>query len=467
MKKNSLFKSILILFLAYVLLSWIIPTGYFNNGEFVKDSITSIGLFDIIIYPIVTATSSVFILTAIIFILIGGFYGILNKTGAYSIILEKLMKKLKGNEKISLIVITLTFIILASLTNLSLPLFVLVPFASTLLILLGYNKFTAMLSTVGGILAGNMASTYGFNITGYISYLTENINDSIWIRLIMLVLVAIAFVMILLNVSKLSKSKNKNEDIPLYEKNVIKGKSIKPLIIVSVLTFIVIMIGMFNWNGVFGIELFENLYTSVINFKIGNYAIFTNLLGSLRAVGSWTNYELGLVLIINGFIIGRLYQLKCKDILDGFLDGAKKMIPVALWTMVASIIFLLMNTNSNGYTIYNTITNSILGLTNNLNVVTISLTSFIGSILYNDFPYLLSILYAPITALYTNYSLIGMIVQIIHGLVQFIAPTSVILVAGLTYFKIPYTEWLKKIWKLFLCLLAIGIIAIIIMLIIA
>lgn len=464
MKKNSLLKAMLIVFFAFVLLSWVIPTGYFSNGEFVKVAVTPIGLFDIITYPIVTATSSVFILTAILFLCIGGFYGVLNKTGVYSKVLESLVKKGKGREKIVLVITTLVFTILSSLTGLSLPLFILVPFAAALLMLLGYNKLTAMVSTVGGILAGSMASTYGFNVVGYIYYLTENIHDSIWLRLLMLALVSIILVVTLVKTSKISKTK---EEIPLYEKNSVKGKKATSLVVTSILTILIIMIGMFNWYGVFGIELFDNILTNISNFKIGEYAIFSNLLGAMPAIGSWTNYEVCLVLIINSFIIGRLYGLTCKETFEGFKEGLIKMVPVALWTIAANVIFLLMNTNSSGYTMYNTIANSILGLSDELNVATMSLTSLIGSVLYNDFPYLLSSLYSPITALYTNFSLIGIIVQFIHGLVQFIAPTSVILVAGLTYFEIPYTEWLKKLWKLFLGLLIASIIVIIVMLIIA
>ena len=98
MKKNGLFKALLILILVYVVLSWFVPVGYFSNGSFVKDAVSPVGIFDFIIYPLVTATSSVFVLTAIVFLLIGGFYGVVNKTGIYSNLLQSLAKKWKGKE---------------------------------------------------------------------------------------------------------------------------------------------------------------------------------------------------------------------------------------------------------------------------------------------------------------------------------------------------------------------------------
>lgn len=467
MKKNSLLKAMLIAFLAYVVLSWIIPTGFYSNGEFIKGATSPVGLFDLIIYPLVTGTSSPFILVAIVILLIGGMYGVLNETGAYGKLLNMLVKKFKGREKTVLVVVTLLFVILSSLTGLSLPLFVFVPLAATLLMLLGFSKFDAMLSTVGGILVGNMASIYGFNVAGYISKLTNNINDSIWVRLLILALVTGVLLFTLLKTAKVNKGKNKETNIPLYEGNIDKNLRVKSLVVFLIISLIVLLVGMFNWFEVFGIEVFNNFYKKLIDFELGSYPLFKNILGSIPAIGLWTNYEVGLVIIITTLIIGVEYGLRLSRIVESFVEGMKKMLPVALWTVAANILFLLVNTNPNGYTIFNTISNFILNLSNGLNVVTLGFTSLIGSVLYNDFPYLLSVLYAPITTLYQNYSMIGIITQTVHGLVQIIAPTSVILVAGLALFNIEYSDWLKKLWKFFLGLLGVVIIAMIVMIFIA
>lgn len=461
MKKNNLLKSILIVFLLFVVLSWIIPAGYFSSGEFISGSTLPIGLFDLIIYPLITATSSVFILAAIVILLIGGLYGVLNRTGAYGKLLDNMVKKLKGKEKGTLIVVTVLFTVLSSLTGLNLPLFVFVPMVATLLMLLGYNKFTTMLATIGGILAGNMASTYGFNIAGYVSYLTENINDSIITRIVMLVLVLGVLIFTVLKTATIDKKTK--EEISMYEKNIDKKAKCTGLSITLILTFIIIFVGMINWNGLFGIELFNNIHKAVTTFKLGNYDLFGKLIGTVPAIGTWTNYELSLMLIIASFIIGKLYKLSLSQIVESFVDGAKKMTPVALMMIAANIIFLLMNIDSNGYTIYNTIANGILNIGEELNAVTLGFATLIGGVFYNDFPYLLSTLYSPITSLTQNYALVGIVTQTVHGLVQFIAPTSVMLVIGLTYFDIPYTDWLKKLWKLFALLLLVIIIILIVL----
>ena len=65
MKKNGVLKALGITFVIYVVLSWIIPVGYYSNGSFTTKTIEPIGIFDIVKYPIVTLTSSVFVLTSV------------------------------------------------------------------------------------------------------------------------------------------------------------------------------------------------------------------------------------------------------------------------------------------------------------------------------------------------------------------------------------------------------------------
>jgi hypothetical protein len=44
------------------------------------------------------------------------------------------------------------------------------------------------------------------------------------------------------------------------------------------------------------------------------------------------------------------------------------------------------------------------------------------------------------------------------SLVQVIAPTSVVLMIALTYLDVPYTKWVKEIWKYALSLLVVSLI---------
>ena len=88
----------------------------------------------------------------------------------------------------------------------------------------------------------------------------------------------------------------------------------------------------------------------------------------------------------------------------------------------------------------------------------------LGGFFFNDFPYLLNAIASQVGSLYKDTTLIGLIYQGFHGLVMLIAPTSVVLVAGLKYLEIPYTEWLKNIWKYLLAAFVILLIVLVIVL---
>lgn len=456
MKKNNILKALGILFLLFVIISWIIPAGYFNNGEYIGTTIMPIGLFDVIIYPFMALTSSVFVLMAIDVLLIGALYGVMNKTGFYSELVDRIVKKFKGNEKKFLIFTTILFTLLSSLTGLNLVLVIFVPLFATVLMLLGFSKVTSMLSTISGILVGNIASLYGTNVAGYITYLNSNINANLLVK-VGLLIIATALITFFTVIS--GRNKEKVKDLKLYEKTNKTVKTTKGVVTLSIM-FIILVVAMYNWSMAFNIDFFDKMHESIVGFKLGNFPLFSYLIGSLPAFGHWTNYDLGFTLIITTFIIGKLYKLSLKEIIDGALDGIKEMLPVALMVIVANILFLLMNVNSNGYTFYNTMVSKTVG--DSIAYLPFTIITMIGSLLYNDFPYLLSTIYSATAALTDKYSIVFMITQTIHGLVQLIAPTSVVLVIGLTFFDVDYIKWIKNIWKLLLCLFVISIVAIII-----
>ena len=452
MKKNGILKALGIVFLIYVILSWIIPTGYYNNSVFTTSTIDPVGLVDIIKYPIVALTSSVFVLTAICFITIGGLYGVMKKTGLYSKLVDSVCTKFKGNEEMFVILSTFVLALLSSLTALTLPIFVFVPFIVGVLLLMGYDKITALLSTVGAILVGNMATTYGFNIAGYICYFyNTKINDGILFKIILFALLVgglILFILMLNKNNKLTKpTKEELKDIPYYEEK--KKNNCKTIasIIVILIAFVLVMVGMYNWYYGLGIEVFNKFDTAISEVKYNNLPILSYIIGDIGAIGYWNNYEFCFILIVVAFIIGKIGKLNCSEIVESFLDGAKKMLPVAIFAILANIIFLFMNSSNTGYVFYSTICNFFFSLSDKLGALSVGITSAIGGILYNDFPYMISMTNAQITAVYDNLTLVTFIQYAIHGLVQLVAPTSVLLVAGLTYLDIPYKEYLKNIWK--------------------
>ena len=469
MKKNGILKAIGVLFVISIIIGWIIPTGYYSDSTFVTDAKVMLGFVDLIKYPIINFTSSVFVLTALVIIFLGGLYGVLNKTTVYSKFINDITKKFVGKEKTFLIISILTFSILTSLTGLVLPIFILVPMAVAIILSLGYSKMTALVSTVGAMLVGNVGSTYGFNINGYISYLYgSDINATIWARIIIFLLITALFIFLVIknksnNLSKTKKTKKVETKeeliIPLYEE-ISSKKSYTKMIVALSIMFVLTIVGMYNWSEAFGITLFEDMYNGIASVEIGGVAVFTKLIGTLDPIGYWSNYDLAGILLIASFIIGKLYGLKFKDIVESFIKGCKEMVPVAIYVCIANVVFLFMNASS--YSYFATISDWLFNLTDNLNVGTVGISSLIGGFLFNDFPYMVNAVCTEISAMTEHITLMALVQQTVHGLVNLVAPTSIILVAGLKYLDVSYKDWLKNIYKyVLLALLIISIIIII------
>lgn len=482
MKKNSVIKAITFTFLAYVLLSWIIPGGTFSSGVFTKGETNPVGIGDIFIYPISTSITSIFVLTGLIILLIGGLYGVMNKTGVYQKLVDGIVKKFEGKEKTFLVISILVFAILASLTTLTLPLMVMVPFFVAIILLLGYNRMTALLSTIGAILVGNMGTVFGYNTGGYnyINYFfglksTENIVAKIAL-FVLLVGVLLFFVLKTSKIEKVetkkgrkSTKKKETEEIkeeiivPLYKKVEESKKGSTPLLVVLALTVVVALVAMFNWAGAIGIEktIFDTWYTNITEIKLNGYPLFANLLGSINPFGHWTNYEFAMLLVIAILVIGFIYNLKVKETFEAVVDGMKEMLSVAAVAILANILLLVVNSTSS--TFFTMIFNVFFEITKGFNFIIVTIVSAIGSIGYSDFPYLMNVLYDPATSLYAkNIPEVVYIMQVIYGFVMMLVPTSVGLVIGLQYLGISYKEWFKENWKLLLSLLAAALIVIII-----
>lgn len=196
--KRKILKVLGISFLFFVVLSWIIPTGTYYNGSLTTNDVDPIGIIDIFTQPVNAFIT--FSLYGVVFAVIGGFYGVMEKTGALDKVTDWLNIRFEKRTKLFLAITVIFFAVLSSVTGLILPLFLLVPLFAAVLFKMNYDKVTVLASTVGALLVGSIASTYGFNISGYTKNLLylEDMNSEIWAKVILLVLLTAALVMVVL-----------------------------------------------------------------------------------------------------------------------------------------------------------------------------------------------------------------------------------------------------------------------------
>lgn len=493
MKKNDLAKVVGISFLVFVVLSWIIPAGSYSSGAFTAGELAPIGIYDLV--KIVLGIFGNYTIYGLIFLLIGALYGVMNKTGVYSNLVEGIAKKFKGKEKNFLIVSIVLFALLGSFSGFNIALFIIVPLFIAVIMTFGYDKLTALLATVGSIIVGNIGSTYGFEISGYLNlYYGLDVNADIVTKLIFLVILTLLTVLFVTKNAKLTKvatkkktskttktKKTKKEeevsipevknDIPLYEvKSGKSKKSVLPLVIILALSFVVLVIGLFNFQYAFNVSLFEDLYASVTSFEIANFPIFKYLLGSMNPYGAWNLGEIGFVLVITSLLIGWLYSLKFSEIIEAMKSGMKEMVNVAIIAILANIImYLVLPSSQTGLhsNIFITMSDFILNITKEFNWLTTGLQAFLGSFFYNDFKYLVDASAATIATMQTNasvYPAVAVLYQAIHGIVMLFAPVSLILMSGLAFLNVSLKEWIKYIWRFLLQLLLVTVVVVAIIL---
>jgi len=161
-------------------------------------------------------------------------------------------------------------------------------------------------------------------------------------------------------------------------------------------------------------------------------------------------------------VIGFIYRMKADDFIQNFVTGAKIALKPAIIVTIVYLILVIGVLNP----VILTILKPVLTFTKGFNIVTMSIAAFITSVLgvdtYYAAPQILTYAMTLFDSVKYN-NLIAIVWQAMAGLAALIAPTSVVLVATLSYFKISYGKWLKAIWKLFLEIFVILLVIFLIM----
>ena len=441
-KKNyNLLKIICIPVLLYLVLTWIIPAGSFSSGEFVKGDITPLGLYGLFVSPVYSF--AVFAQYIILILCIGGFYGVLNKTCVYQKIVDFFAK---ANKTKFLVACVCICALVTSVFGETMLVFILLPFFVSVLLKLGYDKVSSLAATVGASLIGTIASISG-NMAIYKNYF--NLEPKIFVIFNIIMFIVFVFLLCMLIISKSVSEKNKAEalkDIPLYESVKNNKKSCVPLIIILVITLLLVILGSFNWQYSFGVQFFNDLHEKITGIELFGVSIFSKIFGNFSEIGYFSNYDLGAILLISSILVAWVYSVKLDDFIDGFRTGVKEMLIPGVYIVFACIVFSQVVTSSSNISL--TISNFILKLSNDFNVLTGSLTAILGSVFYNDYLYFMNGIYSIVSIYNTNMMpFILFVFQSMFGIMMLVLPVSMILIGGLKYLNVSYKEWICYIWK--------------------
>lgn len=233
MKKHNTFKVVLGTLLVFAILSWIIPAAVFQ-GTLQDQGRVQAGLFDVFNYSLTSL--SYFGHYALYVIFVGGLYGVLNKIPAYRNLLDAMVKKVYGKEKIVLSVIMVLFAIIVSVYGIEIEMLLFVPFLVSFILMMGFDKMVAALAVAGSSLVGITGYTYALGkLNVLLSVLGLDIASDIYVKaMILLVGLVLLIFNTLLYISKNDTTKiteikaDKKKDAKVEEEKVAVKVEDKP-----------------------------------------------------------------------------------------------------------------------------------------------------------------------------------------------------------------------------------------------
>lgn len=414
------------------------------------------GAWDVFMSPIKGMSEK---LDVVVFVLIlGGFLGIVMKTGALDSMLGSLLVRMKGKEK-WLIPILMTFFAIGGTTyGMQEEAVAFYALVIPVMLAAGYNAMTAVMVIVLGGGIGVLGSTINPFSTGIASRTAEMpLADVFPIQLTVLVLGLVAAIVFTMRYAAKVKAGQYKEDdrskptvaTTLDIKNVPEFTSArKAVMAVFGLAFLLMIISLIPW-GDFGITVFENMHSWLVGLPVIG-AIF----GADHALpfGEWYFNEISALFLISSVVIAAIYAKEFRKqevpLVDTFIKGVGELLPVALIIAVAAGVSVVMSDGA----IQDTVIHWGEDILRNVGGGLVGVLAFI---FYLPMTFLipsssgLAAATMPIMAPIAD--LVGAGKDVIvaafatsSGLVNMMAPTIASLMGGLALAGVSYRAWLKR-----------------------
>lgn len=478
-EKHDLIKLTGICVLLVVILSWIISSGFFTSGVISYDKINRIGIFDLTTYSLLTVMYY-FLVFMFIFV-VSGFYKFLGSLDAYDRLTGKIASIFSGKEKLFVAISTLVFACLSGISTEHIVLLAIIPFAITILSKLKVDKITGLIATFGGILIGILGATYSTSIVGHLVDTSYGLSVSYGFELVtVVVLFAIAYLLLTyfafarMNKAKVNSAIALLEDPfarPIKVEGDTKGKkkakkekkvSTVGLSILLIITFVVLILAFIGWNAAFGIETFTDAYNWTKEATIFDQEIFAYILGIHEgsnvvqnvfvAFGSWDLLLASGLILISALLIKLVYHVPFDKMLDEFGEGFKKSGKTVFVALMVYVVWILS-------VVFPTMPSLVAKIIEGLgtNIGTLFASGALTSLFVVDFQYVVSMV-GSLYANFANVNVAALILQTSYGIIQFIAPTSLVLMVGLSMLNVKFKDYFKFIWKFLLAMLVVVII---------
>ncbi|MGF1725460.1 YfcC family protein [Photobacterium nomapromontoriensis] len=454
-KKSGLFSSfkfpsaytILFLLIALVaLLTWIVPAGQYDRtmnedlgrevpvtGTYQRVDGNPQDLVDILLAPIDgfydhNSYEAAAIDVSLFILIIGGFLGLVTKTGAIDAGIERVTTRLKGREELMIPILMGLFAAGGTIYGMAEES---LPFYTLLVPVMMAARFDPLVAAAT-VLLGAGIGVLGSTINPFATVIAASASaipftDGILLRIVMLIVgwvICVAYVMRYAKMVQTDPTKSIVYD--KYEEN--KAHFLG------------------NASG----EKLE--FTGTRKLILTIFACSFGVMIYGVSVAGWWMAEISAMFLASTIMIGIVARMSEEEFTTSFINGARDLLGVALIIGIARGIVVVMDRGMITDTILYSAEQMVTGLSS---IVFINVMFFIEILLSFLVPSTsgLAVLTMPIMAPLADFAGVGrdLVItayQSAAGLVNLITPTSAVVMGGLAIARVPYVRWIKWVMPL-------------------
>lgn len=446
MKKFRMPTAYTILFLLLILVAaatWVIPAGSYQRageeetpvaGTYQETEQQPQGPGDVILASFQGFYDAVDV--ALFILMVGGFLGVVMKTGAIDAGVSNVIRLLGGREILLIPVLMILFSLGGTSFGMWEETMAFYPLLIPVFVAAGYDPLVGISVVLLGSGAGVLASTVNPFATGIASgFAGVSLGDGLMTRVVMLVLFdAVAIWYVMAYAAKVRSHPEKSLTAGLGCKFVRPSGGDVPIL-------------------TFRRKVVLALFAVV--FLIMTYAVipFDEIGVPIPTLGWWFS-ELSGLFLVGGIVIGMVYGLGEVETIDAFVAGAADLIGVGFIIGISRGITVLMDGGQITDTVLYWGERALSGAGSVAFILLVYLIYIPLSILIPSSSGLAT-LSVPILAPLGEFagidgSLIVTAFQSASGLVNIVTPTAAVVMGGLALGEVPYDRWVRFVWKLIL-----------------
>lgn len=465
--------------------TWFIPAGAYEtakDGGVISGTYKTVasnpqGFFDILMAPVrgmlgVEGTDGA-IQVSFFILMVGGFLGVVNKTGALDTGIASVVRKNKGREKMLIAILIPLFALGGSTYGMGEETMAFYPLLIPVMIAVGFDSIVAVAIILIGSQIGCLASTINPFATGVAADAAGvSIADGmIWRIIQWFILVGMSIWFVYNYASKIEKDPSKSlvadkaeehkEFFQLQNSGEELSKRQRNVLTIFTLTFVIMILSLIPWED-FGIKLFTNINTWLTTMPILGGAIGK----TMGAFGTWYFPEITMLFIMMGVLVAIVYRMSEDDFLSSFLTGAGEFLGVAIICAIARGIQVIMNGGMITATILHWGETGLSGLSSQVFII-------LAYIFYLPMSFLIPStsglagatmgIMAPLGQ-FSNVPahLVITAFQSASGILNMISPTSAIVMGALALGRVDLGTWWKFIGKFIVMVMLVSVLLLVV-----